>query len=260
MSERTIHSSYQGKTESYSQFRWGYAPEAIARLCEISGLRAGDCVADVGAGPGTLGRHFLALGMQVWAVEPDAEMRAIAETQLGETPHFHSIPATAEETGLADASIDLIAVGRALHWFSAPYASAEFRRILRPAGWMAVLQVVCTDSILLQAQRQLRVAAYGFDAQRSKASRPAVCIEDYLGHSNWIRITASSLVEENFEDFFGRQQTFSDSPKPDHPLFDEFRQATYETFTLYAKDGLLPIPICTEILAGQMIPADRKKY
>jgi len=260
MSERTIHSSYQGKTESYNQFRWGYAPEAIARLCELSGLQTGDCVADVGAGPGTLARHFLALGMQVWAVEPDAEMRAVAEAQLGENPNFHSIPATAEETSLADASVDLIAVGRALHWFSASHARIEFQRILRPRGWMAVLKVECSDSTLLQAQRQLRVAAYGFDAQRSKASRPAVCIDDYLGHSDSTTITASSLVEEDFEDFFGRQQTFSASPKPDHPLFDSFRQAAHETFTLYAKDDLLPIPISTEISFGQMIPADRKKH
>ena len=39
---------------------------------------------------------------------------------------------------LPDASVGLIAVGRAMHWFDWPRAHREFQRILRPEGWVLV--------------------------------------------------------------------------------------------------------------------------
>jgi len=58
---------------------------------------------------------------------------------LAEQPGFISIDATAEATGLPDASVDLVTAGQAFHWFEAEAARAEFRRILRPGGGAALI-------------------------------------------------------------------------------------------------------------------------
>lgn len=46
--------------------------------------------------------------------------------------------ATAEQSGLADNSVDLITVGQAFHWFDEALFMAEARRVLRPDGVLAI--------------------------------------------------------------------------------------------------------------------------
>jgi SAM-dependent methyltransferase len=45
----------------------------------------------------------------------------------------------AEATGLADASVALVTVAQAFHWFDAERALAEFHRLLRPEGHVATV-------------------------------------------------------------------------------------------------------------------------
>ncbi len=91
-------------------------------------------VADVGSGTGKLTEIFLRNGNAVFAVEPNGDMREEAERAFSSDPRFHSVDGTAEATGLAAASVDLIAAGQAFHWFDPERSKVEFRRILRPGG------------------------------------------------------------------------------------------------------------------------------
>lgn len=118
--------------------RWGYSPALLDYLRRTYGLAASTVVVDVGAGTGFLTRLLLQSGCCVYAVEPNAEMRAVAEAELGGNPNFISVPGQAEYLPLADASMDALTVGQALHWFQIEPARAEFLRVLNPGGWMAV--------------------------------------------------------------------------------------------------------------------------
>ncbi len=120
--------------------RWGYAPALLDYLREAYGLAASTVVADVGAGTGFLTRLLLQSGCRVYAVEPNAEMRVVAEAELGGDTNFISLPGQAEYLPLADASMDALTVGQALHWFQIELARAEFLRVLKPGGWMAVAE------------------------------------------------------------------------------------------------------------------------
>lgn len=96
-------------------------------------------MADAGSGTGLLTRQLLDLGCQVFAIEPNASMRQAAEARLANDPRFVSVAAAAEATGLPGGSVDLVAAAQAFHWFDRARARMEFRRILNPPGWVALL-------------------------------------------------------------------------------------------------------------------------
>jgi SAM-dependent methyltransferase len=119
--------------ESEEPPRPEYPPEAIAWLAEELDLRPGRTVVDLAAGSGKLTRPLAALGCEVIAIEPVAEMRAA----IG--PAARALDGTAEAMPLADNSADAVTVGQAFHWFDGPKALAEIERVLRPGGALALV-------------------------------------------------------------------------------------------------------------------------
>jgi SAM-dependent methyltransferase len=66
-------------------------------------------------------------------------MRAALVMALAADPRLEVGAGTAENTGLDDASIDLIVAAQAFHWFERDRTRREFRRILRPSGAVALV-------------------------------------------------------------------------------------------------------------------------
>ncbi|HKT57179.1 MAG TPA: class I SAM-dependent methyltransferase, partial [Microbacterium sp.] len=78
----------------------------------------------------------------VVAVDPSEPMLA----QLRRVcPGVDARIGTAEDIPLEDAAVDVVTVAQAFHWFDRDAACAEMRRVLRPAGAMALVWNV-TDS------------------------------------------------------------------------------------------------------------------
>ena len=119
--------------EAYERARPEYPPEAIAWLAQELDLRPGRTVVDLAAGSGKLTRPLAALGCEVIAIEPVAEMRAA----IG--PTARALDGTAEAMPLPDDSADAVTVGQAFHWFDGPRALAEIERVLRPGGALALV-------------------------------------------------------------------------------------------------------------------------
>jgi SAM-dependent methyltransferase len=119
----------------YDELRPEYAPEAVAWVAERGRISPGSRVVDLAAGTGRLSGRFLSLGVDLIAVEPAANMRAVLEERF---PSVHAIVATAESTPFDDGAIDLVVVGNAFHHFDRDAAMAEIRRILRPGGALAL--------------------------------------------------------------------------------------------------------------------------
>lgn len=106
---------------------------------DTMGLRAGSVVADVGSGTGLSARPFLEAGCNVFGVEPNAAMRAAAEEYLSAFSDFESVDGTSTATTLDDDSCDLVIAAQAFHWFEPEPTRAEFLRILKPGGWLALI-------------------------------------------------------------------------------------------------------------------------
>jgi SAM-dependent methyltransferase len=130
---------FVGKSADYVAARPGYPAVLFEALAELRALAPASEVADLGAGTGLLTRALLERGHRVVAVEPNAEMRAACDAQLGAHPGYASRAGSAEATGLPDASVDLITAAQAFHWFDVEAARAEALRILRPHGRVALI-------------------------------------------------------------------------------------------------------------------------
>jgi len=75
---------FSSKAEEYAKYRWDYAPQAVQTLFDVTQVSRQSSVADIGAGTGILTKHFTGKVKQVFAVEPNAEMRQIQHQK--ETP------------------------------------------------------------------------------------------------------------------------------------------------------------------------------
>lgn len=114
----------------FAAARPGYPAGLPHLIAQRLGLGPGALIADVGAGTGLATRLFLDAGFRVVPVEPDDAMRAEGGRQLG----IPFCAGTAESTGLVNASVDAVVAAQAFHWFDAPRALAEWRRVLRGGG------------------------------------------------------------------------------------------------------------------------------
>lgn len=125
-------SRFSDRVDSYVRSRPGYPPGLVPLLEQEANLEPSDTVADVGSGTGLLTVIFLRFGNETFAVEPNAKMRAAAESILGNDPLFRSVDGSAEATTLPSESVDLVVAGQAFHWFDREKARVELARILRP--------------------------------------------------------------------------------------------------------------------------------
>lgn len=137
MEPRDAHPTrrFSDRAEDYARYRPSYPAAAIDAI--LAGLAPPSqlVVADVGAGTGISTRLLADRGARVLAVEPNAEMRAAALTH----PRVTWVDGTAEHTNLAPNAHDLVVVAQAFHWFDVPKALAEFRRVLRAHGRLAIV-------------------------------------------------------------------------------------------------------------------------
>ena len=139
----TASRAWGDSADVYERARPGYPPEAIDFLHGL-GLGPDGDVLDLAAGTGKLTRALIAAGARVTAVEPLFAMRQMLQQRL---PEATVMEGTAEHIPVEDASMDLVTVAQAFHWFDAPKAMNEIARVLRPGGGLAAMWNVRDESV-----------------------------------------------------------------------------------------------------------------
>ncbi|MEO8277452.1 MAG: class I SAM-dependent methyltransferase [Thermoanaerobaculia bacterium] len=136
---RDTKERFTDRVADYVRARPSYPKAVVTDLEDAGALFPGARIADIGAGTGISTALFLEADYDVVAVEPNAAMRAAAEERFHNDPKFRSIAGSAEATGLGSASVDLVVAAQAFHWFDLTAARAEFLRILRDKGPVALI-------------------------------------------------------------------------------------------------------------------------
>jgi SAM-dependent methyltransferase len=124
---------------AYERGRPEYAPAVVGAITAELRIPPGGRVLDLAAGTGKLTRALLGAGLDVVAVEPQAQLRDLLASRVGDERVLDGV---AEAIPLADESVVAVTVADAVHWFDHKVAFGEIARVLRPGGGLAVLSAV----------------------------------------------------------------------------------------------------------------------
>lgn len=136
----TVSGTHFGKAAGdYGKYRAGFPESVFDRLAAHGVGLPGQAIVDLGTGTGTLARGFALRGCNVVGIDPDARMLAQArELDQQARARVAYVQATAESTGLAADSADIVAAGQCWHWFDRVRATAEAKRLLKDRGRLVI--------------------------------------------------------------------------------------------------------------------------
>jgi SAM-dependent methyltransferase len=128
----TFKDHFSANAIGYAASRPDYPAELFAFLAGTVDRHelAWDCATGNGQAARGLAAHFRAV------VATDASARQIENALPRRGVSYRVAPA--EMSGLAAASVDLLTVAQAVHWFDLPLFYAEVERVLRPGGVLAL--------------------------------------------------------------------------------------------------------------------------
>ncbi len=123
---------FSERAAEYARFRPRYPAELFQALADLAPGRglAWDCGTGNGQAAVGLAAHF----QRVAATDASPEQLAHAEAH----PRVTYRRSLESDSGLNDATVDLVTAAQALHWFDVDGFFAEVRRVLRPGGVAAV--------------------------------------------------------------------------------------------------------------------------
>jgi SAM-dependent methyltransferase len=242
---------FSDRVADYSRYRPAYPDALLTVLQREIGLSRSSIVADIGSGTGISSDLLLRIGCTVFAVEPNAEMRKAAEARFGNEPRFRSVAARAEATTLGDRSVDVVTAGQAFHWFAAREARAEFIRILRPGGTVALFWNTrrTGGSPFLSAYERLlqQFATDYLQVNHRNVSTPD--LRAFFGGDYEARLFPNEQIFD-FDGLRGRLLSSSYTPGPEHPDHPLMLAALRQLFDAHHEHGFVRMEYDTELFFG----------
>lgn len=245
---------FTDRAEHYARHRPTYPEEVVAILQERCGLTPTDLIVDVGSGTGLLSATLLRNGNRVYGVEPNAAMRREAERLLADQPGFVSVGARAEATTLPDACADLVTVGQALHWFEPQPTRREFRRILRPGGWLVVVNNRRReDSALMQAvEPVLNAARRRPEEGQGRWEVTEEALAAYYGPGGFEAAECANRQVLDEAGYLGLWLSRSTTPGPGQPGHEELMERLRAIFREHQRDGTVMVEYATRVCFGRL--------
>jgi SAM-dependent methyltransferase len=244
---------FSNRVEDYVKYRPGYPAEILDYLQTEGNLTSKAIIADIGSGTGISTEMFLMAAYEVFAVEPNAEMREKATALLGHYEKYHEIHGTAEQTGLLPESIDAIIAGQAFHWFDAAAAKTEFSRILKPEGLIVLMwnerlttsefEVKYDQLIIKHGKDYIQVDHRNINPEKIGAFFSPASFQSKIFYNKQVF---------DFDGLKGRLLSSSYIPSADEPGYEAMIADLRQLFDQYQDDGFITINYDTKVYTGKL--------
>ncbi len=244
---------FTGKATIYAKARPSYPSEFIDYLYSDVGINIDSAIADIGSGTGILSKALLEKGSDVYCIEPNKDMRKIAENNLAHYPNFHSVNGTAEKTTLDMGSVDFITVAQAFHWFDVGSFKAECQRILKHNR-----KVILVWNSRESTSELVKESAFIF-------KKYCPNFYGFCGGLEHVDINIAKFFNNNFEQIFFSNDLIFDkakfiqrclsasySLKETDSEYKSFVSELEMLFDKYAANEMLTMPNKTEAYIGQL--------
>jgi SAM-dependent methyltransferase len=245
---------FSDRVADYVRTRPGYPTAVLDILCTESGLNPATIVADIGSGTGLSAELFLRNGNTVFGVEPNREMREAAESLLASYSNFHSVAGSAENTTLPDASADLVVAGQAFHWFDVSRARTEFRRILRPDGFVVLMWNTrrLDTTPFLRAYEEL-LLKFGTDYREVVHTNvDHAALSAFFGPGGFRSFKLDNVQIFDRDGTRGRLRSSSYTPAPGQSNYEPMMKELDRIFDEFNDGGKVRFEYDTEIYVGQL--------
>ena len=225
-----MQNTHANKAQYYDLGRPPYPEVFYEYLYGDFGLRSDAVIADIGAGPGKVAQGFAQRGSRVFAVEPDDDMRRIAQERLGCYDGCTVLGNCAEETGIPTGCVDLIFCGNSYDWFDRARVIPEFKRILKPGGANVVLawqggSPKKSDEL----HESLRPYVKPMDARHNESP--------HFREGAFETKAFEFTLYQDWNMILNGLLSFSGSPNPGDACFEEYCQILRRHFERYSEDG-----------------------
>lgn len=246
------YEKFKGKAEVYSKYRPDYPIEYLRYLIASNRLCDNSKIADIGSGTGILTRQLLQEQLKVIGVEPNDEMRQIAEASLCDEVNFISINGTAEQTGIESNSLDLVTVAQAFHWFNRDAFKKECQRILKLDAKVALVwnSRDLNSQIILENTEICKKFCPNFTGFSGGIEETPDIYTKFFRDGQYEYREFRNDLMFSLEGFIGRNLSASYAPKPGEPNYPLFIKALTEQFYRYADKETVILPNITKSYMG----------
>lgn len=244
---------FSNRVENYVKYRPNYPKEVLEVFREEMKLEKSSALADVGSGTGISAKLFLENANTVFGVEPNEAMREAAEEFLKDFPNFKSVNGTAENTTLPDSSVDFVIAAQAFHWFDAEKTRAEFQRILKDKGFVALIwneRQLDSNEFLREYEKLL--LKFGSDYEKVRHENIGEKIIKDFFQKEFSTKTFLNAQTLDFAGLKGRLLSSSYMPSETDSRFEPMSVELKRLFDKYAENGKIQILYDTNVHYSQI--------
>lgn len=143
----------------YDRHRPAYPGELIDHAYQVAGLGRGSRVLEVGCGSGQLTRALVARGVRVTALEPGANLIALARQNLSAAGTVEWVNARFEDAPLPRERFQAVFAASAFHWVDPEVSWQRAADVLVPGGTLALVQYFGLDDPRSKDDQEALLAA-----------------------------------------------------------------------------------------------------
>lgn len=263
MDKDTLH-RFSDRVDNYVKYRPHYPVELFDFLESENILKKNGSVADIGSGTGISAEPLLKRGYTVYGIEPNKEMREAGEklllpltrgTDVQGTPGgFVSVDATSEATTLPDQSIDTVIAGQAFHWFDRDKTKKEFKRILKPNGYVVLMwndrRTNSTDFLRVY-EDFLQMFGTDYKEVNHKNTQDARVFDAFF-ENGYEEKSFYNYQDVDFAGLKGRVLSSSYMPNEGHRDYEFMIYTLKKIFMRYQENGKVRLDYDTRIYYGKL--------